>query len=182
MWIFLGVTSLTSIVYLVMTTGESARQSVKQPDLTPKTITKGQVIDAGITLVTADAYGLSCASDTKIEGYHCGFKLAGTPWKSDDASADKPENIIAPYMTVDNVLFMIPGLFTQPVLKKRLADEPPSKFTREQLEERRFTVTCKLKAVEQMKHFKVRWGSTQPFGDRDEAWLGTVTDCKLTGG
>lgn len=182
-WIFLGVTSLMSGVYLTMTTGETARQAVKPESLTPTDLAPGRVIDAGITLITADAFGLSCGSDTKVAGeYHCAFGTNGTAYKSADGAPSKPEQVLSPYMTVDNVLFLIPGLWQQPVLKKRLEDEPPSKFTREQLEERRFTVTCKLKVVEKLQNFKVRWSPTQSWGDRDQAWVGTVTDCKQTGG
>lgn len=182
MWIFLGVTSVMSVIYLVMNTGDTAKNRVKPAQLTPTKLEAGQVIDAGLTLITADATGLSCASDTKIGDYHCGFKADGSSWRTEDGSADKPENVLAPYMTVDNVLFLIPGLFTQPVLDKRLKDEPPGRFTRKELESRRFTVTCKLKAVEELKGFKVRWAPGQGWGNRDAAWVGSVDDCKLTGG
>jgi hypothetical protein len=185
MWIFLGVTSVMSGVYLFATTSSMAIARAKPDTITPppEKLKVGDVIDAGLTLVTADAFGLSCASDTKTPGNaHCGFNAQTTPWKAENDAQGKPENIIAPYMTVDNVLFLIPGLFTQPVLKKRLEDEPPAKFTKEQMEERRFTVTCKLKVEQKFEKFKVRWANGQPWGDRDDAWVGSVSDCKMTGG
>lgn len=179
MWIFLAVTTCMSAVYLVMTTGETARQRAKGVEVTPAELTQGKVLDAAITLVTSDAYGLSCATDAKVGDAHCGFGADTKPWPQ---PGEKPENVIAPYMTVDNVLFLIPGLFTQPVLKKRLDDEPPGKYNKEELETRRFTVTCKMKLEQQLEKFKVRWAPGQPWADKDKAWVGSVTDCKMTGG
>lgn len=182
MWIFLLVTTCMSGVYLYMMTGESARKRAKIEEITPKALAKGQVIDAAITLISADAGRLACASDTKAGSAHCGFKGDQKPWQPAEGETAKPEDVIAPYMTVDNVLFLIPGLFTQPVLKKRLDDEPAGKYSREELENRRFTVTCKLKLEEKFDKFKVRWDVGQPWGDRSDAWFGTVSDCKMTGG
>lgn len=182
MWVFLTVTTCMSFVYLYMHTGESARQRAKVENITPAEIVQGKVIDAAITLITADAHGLSCATDQKVGDYHCGFGADTKPWPKKEGEADKPEHVMSPYMTVDNVLFLIPGLFTQPVLKKRLEDEPPSKFSREELENRRFTVTCKLKPEQKLEKFKVRWAPTQSWGDKESAWVGSVTDCKMTGG
>lgn len=179
MWIFLGVTGVMSAAYLTMTTGEAARKAAQPVFQTPP-LEAGKVIDAAITLVSADAYKLSCASDEQMGQAHCGFKADTTPWKGD--GPNKPEEVIAPYMTADNVLVLIPGLFTQPLLKKRLEDEPPGKYSAEELENRRFTVTCKLKPEKQFSKLKVRWAQGQSWGDRDSAWAGTVTDCKMTGG
>jgi hypothetical protein len=184
MWIFLAVTTCMSGVYLYMMTGESARKRARVEAITPvEQLAAGKVIDAAITLVTADAYGLSCATDQKVGDYHCGFGADTKPWpRKEGEPADKPENVIAPYMTVDNVLFLIPGLFTQPVLKKRLDDEPPGKFSKEELENRRFTVTCKMKLEQQLDKVKVRWAAGQTWGDREKTWVGSVSDCKMTGG
>ncbi|MDW8251754.1 MAG: hypothetical protein RMJ98_20860 [Myxococcales bacterium] len=182
-WIFLLVTTCMSVVYLHMMTGENARRRAKVESITPTTLNAGQVIDAAITLISADAHRLACASDTKVGDAHCAFGADLKPWQSKEGDPPtRPENEIAPYMTVDNVLFLIPGLFTQPVLKKRLEDEPPGKYTRDELESRRFTVTCKLKLEQKFEKFKVRWDVGQPWGDRSDAWFGTVSDCKMTGG
>lgn len=182
MWIFVGVTSVMSVAYLAMTTSETAIKNAKPIVITPTELQQGSVIDAAITLISADAFALACATDAQVGQFSCGFNSEGKPYKRADGEALKPENIIAPYMTVDNVLFLIPGLFTQPVLKKRLEDEPPGKYSREELENRRFTVTCKLKLEQKVEKFKVRWQPNQGWGDRDSAWLGTVSDCKMTGG
>jgi hypothetical protein len=183
MWIFLLVTGCMSGVYIYMMTGETARKRAKVEAITPKELQKGQVIDAAITLISADAGRLSCASDTKVGEAHCGFGADTKPWVAKEGEAPtKPEDVIAPYMTVDNVLLLIPGLFTQPVLKKRLEDEPPGRYTREEMESRRFTVTCKMKLEQQFEKIKVRWDVGQAWGDRPNAWFGTVSDCKMTGG
>ena len=183
MWIFLLVTTCMSGVYLYMMTGENARRRAKVEAITPPTLAAGQVIDAAITLISADAGRLACASDTRAGSAHCAFGADTKPWQPKEGDPPpRPEDVIAPYMTVDNVLFLIPGLFTQPVLKKRLEDEPPGKYSREELESRRFTVTCKLKLEQKFEKFKVRWDVGQSWGDRNEAWFGTVSDCKMTGG
>lgn len=182
MWIFVGVTGLLSAVYLWNTTSERARMNAAPQEITPSQISPGQTVDVAITLISADGYGLSCASDQVVDSAHCGFTKEGDAWKQKGSESMKPEDIISPYMTVDNVLFLIPGLFTQPLLKKRLDDEPPGKFTREEMETRRFTTTCKMKVIEKMSNFKVRWAPNAPWGDRDTAWVGRVSDCKMTGG
>lgn len=166
-----------------MMTGEYARKRAKVEAITPVELKKDLVIDAAITLISADAGRLACASDIEAGEAHCAFGGDTKPWAAKEGkSAGKPEDVVAPYMTVDNVLFLIPGLFTQPVLKKRLDDEPPGKFTKEELENRRFTVTCKLKLEQKFENFKVRWDVGQSWGDRKDAWFGRVSDCKMTGG
>lgn len=183
MWIFLVVTTCMSLVYLYLNTGAGAMARVKPDAITPPELTQGKVIDAAITLVTADALRLACASDQKVGDAHCAFGADGKAWVRKEGDApDQPSQIISPYMTVDNVLFLIPGLFTQPVLKKRLDDEPPGKFSKDELEQRRFTVTCKMKLEQPIEKFKVRWDTNQPWADRDKAWVGTVSDCRMTGG
>lgn len=183
MWIFLLVTTSMSGVYLYMMTGEHARKRAKIEEITPAKLEKDQVIDAAITLISADAGRLACASDTSAGGAHCAFGADTKPWVTKEGEPPtSPADIVSPYMTVDNVLFLIPGLFTQPVLKERLNDEPPGKFSKEEMENRRFTVTCKLKLEQKFEKFKVRWDVGQAWADRSDAWFGRVSDCKMTGG
>ncbi len=178
MWIFVAVTGLLSAYYLWSTMGEAARARAKPVEVTPAELKVGQVVDIAITLISADSIGLSCGSDQAVDGARCAFKQSGER----QTEPIKPEDVIAPYMTSDNVLVMVPGLFTQPVLKKRVEDEPPTKFTREEMEVRRFVTTCKFKPVDRLKNFKVRWQPTAGWGDKDSAWVGRVTDCRMTGG
>lgn len=182
MWIFLAVTTSMSLVYLYLMTGSTAAARVKPEQITPQDLAPGKTIDAAITLITADAVRLGCASDQKLGAAHCAYGADTKPFALPEGEKVAPEQVIVPYMTVDNVLVLIPGLFTQPVLKKRLDDEPPGKYTGDEAENRRFTVTCKLKIEQKFEKFKVRWDTKQSWGDRDQAWAGTVSECKMTGG
>ena len=180
-WIFLAVTGVMSAFYLYQYTGPTAYERAPMRQFVPPDTKVGQTLpDVGITLITADALRLACASDQVVNGQHCAFKASGEPWGSES----NPENVMMPYMTVDNVLFLVPGLWEQPVLKKRLQDEPPSKYSIAELEERRFTARCALDIVGEMKDFKVRWDNPPrgQWGPRDHAMIGKVKNCKITGG
>jgi hypothetical protein len=176
MKVFLAVTGFMSVLYLGLHTGEQTRKGVKTFG-TPPDLETGKMVDVSITLITADASGLACSSDQQIGPMHCAFKADGRPWPKEEGEAGSPENIIAPYMTVDNTLFLVPGLWTEPALAKRLVEEPPTKFDREQL--RRFNANCKMKVEGKMNSFKVRWQPGTPWGDRDAAWVGRLSGCTL---
>ena len=49
--------------------------------------------------------------------------------------------VVAPYKTTDDVMFLVPGLFSDPALQKRLEIDPP-KF---ELEHMRFVAHCKMR-------------------------------------
>jgi hypothetical protein len=179
MWIFLGVTSLMSVVYLYKTTPLGPVSTSWNP--TPAVHTAGETIDLALTLVTADAFGLACSSDGNFDGAHCAFDKGGEPWKPKAGETPKPADVLMPYMTVDNVLFVIPGLWEQPILKKRLEDEPPARIPVEERENHRFTASCKMKVDKKIEGFQVRWAPTGAWSPRDSAWIGRVSDCKITG-
>lgn len=179
MKVFLAVTGVMSVVYLALTTGDHTNHRPK-PVTTAADLATGKEIDVSITLITPDSTRLACASDTAVGNYHCQYKANGTtPWPKDGTDADKPENVLVPYMTADNVLFLVPGLWTDPQLVKRLADEPPSKSI-DPDDFIRFNANCKLKVDQKMSNFKVRWQTTTPWGDRDSAWIGHASECKIT--
>jgi hypothetical protein len=170
--VFVGVTALMSVVYLYKMTGITSLPG-GAPRETPAQLAAGVAYEVSLTLITADSDGLSCATEQTSKDAHCEFKADGKP---NDLSKDK-KDIISPYMTVDNVLFLIPGLWQEPALQKRLAAEPPNKFSRDQLN--RFTVHCKLTPEVQFKNFKVRWAKNQAWANRPLAWMGRVQDCKV---
>ena len=136
-----------------------------------RSLAAGRSIPVSLTLVTADAHDLGCASDDTVAGARCAFDKDGNPWSGAGA-----EPTLAPYMTVDNVLFLIPDLWKEPALAKRLADDPPNVHRDKQ---RRFTANCKLTAAEKAKHFYVRWLPTADWAHTPEAWVGKLTDCKI---
>ena len=131
----------------------------------------GKSIPVSITLVTADERDLACAGDDEVAGARCAFVKDGSPWSE---AATKP--VLAPYMTVDNVLFLVPDLWSEPALARRLASDPPS-VNRELL--RRFTAKCDMKVVGKAKGFYVRWEPAADWGHRDEAWVGTISGCSI---
>ncbi|WP_373045185.1 hypothetical protein [Vulgatibacter sp.] len=134
-------------------------------------IAAGKKIPVSITLVTADANDLACAGNDEVGGARCAFDEDGKPWAD---AGEKP--VLAPYMTVDNVLFLIPDLWKEPALAKKLAADPPS-IDRERL--RRFTAKCELEAVEKAKSFYVRWVPTMEWQHNREAWVGRIAGCSI---
>jgi len=131
----------------------------------------GKTIPVSITLVTADARDLACASDMEVGGARCAFREDGSPWAE---AGQKP--VLAPYMTVDNVMFLIPDLWSEPALARRLAADPPN-VARNQL--RRFTAKCQLQAIDKAKDFYVRWEPQMEWSLTREAWVGTISSCSV---
>ena len=172
--VFLAVTTVMSAAYLYATTGEHTKKNARTVQ-TPSEVAPGKTVELTITLVTADASGLACANDSKVGAARCAFMGDGSPFPKDETA---PKDIIAPYMTADNILFLIPGLWEEPALAKRLVEEPPEKFERDQL--RRFNATCKFTAEQKLQNFKVRWQTGAGWGDKPEpATVGRISDCKL---
>lgn len=131
-------------------------------------------IMARITLVTSDREDLACASLRTIKDLGCSFETA------EKARLPAPAHPLAPYMTEDHQMFLLPGLFEQPSLKKRYESEPPTAATRETL--RRFTAVCKLRLVEKIGGVQVRWVQNQPFSAADNnAWVAKPIACKVEG-
>ncbi len=167
---FLVVTGVLSVAYLGLNTGDKgARSQAVLPSFSA-----GKTMDTSITLITADAAGLSCASDEAVGNAHCAFKYDGKPWPKGEG-----EEIIAPYMTVDNQFLLVADLFKDPALQKRLQEEPPNQAKREEL--RRFNANCKLRIDQKLTKLKVRWQPWAGWGDQNgENWVGHVSDCNVT--
>lgn len=135
-------------------------------------IGEGKTVPVDITLVTADVNDLACAADFTVDGARCAFDRDGQPWK------DGPKGgLLAPYMTVNNVLLLVPDLFSEPAIAQRLAEEPPEGKPRNSL--RRFTASCQLHAIRKVKDFYVRWTPTANWGHRTDAWVGRISDCTI---
>ncbi|MES1208463.1 MAG: hypothetical protein ABUS79_21195 [Pseudomonadota bacterium] len=134
---------------------------------------RGSTVQAEITLVTSDRDDLACASDKAVGPYRCEFRAPGTPWPDAFAPVDK----LAGYYTLDRKLYVIPGLFEQPALAKRYADEEQRHLAREQ--RARFVATCQLKLVDRFKDFQTRWLKGGEWNHQDEAWVATPSDCQV---
>ena len=163
--------ALISIVYLYKNTRYRGPTGPFVNAATP-TLTAGVETEISITLITADSTGLACGSQTGLGNARCAFDQA------DKAQQPAPsaDDTILPYMTVDNVLILAAGLWQQPPLLARLADEPPGKFTREHLS--RFHVDCRFKPEKKVPTFRTRWAPDGAWTSHTDAWLGSVVSCK----
>jgi hypothetical protein len=119
-----------------------------------RTFKTGEDIDVSITLVSTDAKALACWSAQDPNGRHCEFESPSQRW-SKAASPGRPpgQDLLAPYKTTDDILFLVPGLWLEPALARRLTIDPPD-FSREHI---RFVANCKMHLEGEMQNFEVRW-------------------------
>jgi hypothetical protein len=129
----------------------------------------GDVVDAPLTLTTADRDQLACALDRPVGPWRCAFTASGQP-----AGVSRP---LAPYLTTTRALYLIPGLFEQPALAARLREEPPEDRPPESL--RRFVALCRVRLREPVDAVRVRWASRSAFGPEERAWAAEPLDCKV---
>ena len=127
---------------------------------------------AAITLVTSDRTDLDCVSRKGIQGYNCGFSTEIISWQGDE------QNKLKPYYTVDRHLYLIPGLFLDPAVAKRLQAEPPNK-PREQL--KRFTARCQIKVIGKLTGVRTRWLVNTAWSNPEDIDVATASDCKVEG-
>ncbi len=129
--------------------------------------------DASITLVTSDRDDLACASEQSFGRYRCEFRAPGVAWPNPPAPADR----LAPYYTVDQKLYVIPGLFEQPPLAARYTAEEPHKLPRQQRP--RFAATCHLEVVGQVRNLQTRWVKNGDWGRQEEAPVAIASGCHI---
>lgn len=133
----------------------------------------GLVVDAPITLITSDRENLSCALPRWIGRYRCEFQSPKRPWPG----PLPPGDLLAPYDTVQQQMFLIPGLFEQPSLVARYAREPPAGLPRDRLT--RFVVHCKLRLMERVDEFQARWSLDWPWGPQAGVWVAEPVSCSV---
>jgi hypothetical protein len=133
-----------------------------------------------ITLITADAHRLNCASDTTLEGQHCGFNASKHPWPRAPGELldDNDFNVIQPYRTADtNALILVSGLWAQPELALRVHREPPSYYdVKKQL---RFVAYCKVHFVGELKDVALRWDTGAKWLPEPKAMVAKALSCTL---
>lgn len=162
---------------LIYMLGAPAEQGRPKPPPTP-TYKIGQELETDITLVSTDARALACASDEEIDGRHCEFESSAPPKRwGKPLSKELPPNqaVLAPYKTTDEVMFLVPGLFSEPALVERLKVDPPS-FGQEHI---RFTAHCKMKIVGKMAKFDTRWQPNGQWYPASNVYVGTVSGCSV---
>ena len=150
----------------------------RRPASAPRSFTEGQDVDVAITLVTSDARSLSCSRAEEINGRHCEFASHTERWNKPSSSGkDSPKDILAPYKTTDDILLLIPGLFSEQALRERLAIDPPNAA-----EHIRFVANCKLHVEGKVKEIDVRWATNGQWQTQNDAWYGPVSGCWLSDG
>jgi hypothetical protein len=115
-----------------------------------------------ITLIRDDRKNLACASDKTFGPVRCGYHLNGQPA---GASAAEDPNVLQPFNTIKNELFLAAGLWQSPILIGTLPAE-------------RFTVVCNYHVVGVLKAVSLRWSPTGNFNPVDQSVaVGTLSDC-----
>jgi hypothetical protein len=117
-----------------------------------------------ITLVRDDKDGLACASNLDFGGVRCGYAANGAPL-GDKGPA--PSQLLQPFNTVKNELFVGAGLWDSKGLPKTLPTE-------------RFTVVCNYRVVGVAKSMSLRWGQKASFDPlKHSVAVGTLSDCVI---
>src|SRR4051812_23934218 len=133
-----------------------------------------------LTVVTADAAALTCASTQEFEGRHCAMKSENEVWPRDPAAPldDNKANIIQPYRTwLDNKLIMVSGVWSHPSVAYRLHQEPPGNLPTDKLA--RFVVECQAHFPGQMEKPVLRWQPGQPWGTGAATMVAIPAGCKV---
>jgi len=140
----------------------------------------GVEADVEITLITADAKRLSCASDTEIDGVHCAFGTNKRPWRRTPNAPfdDNDANVIQPYRTADtNVLILASGLWAQPEIAMRLHREPPNLADIDK--HLRFVAYCRVRFVGELEKVNTRWDTAGKWTEEPKAMVAKPLRCTL---
>lgn len=172
--IVLGLLGANLVVYWTS-------QNTKAPRKSPPAVTYavGQEIDVAITLVSTDAKALACASASEVAGRHCELEASNPEraWsKSLSQELPAEQRVLAPYKTTEDLMFLIPGLFSEPALIERLKIDPPV-FG---IEHSRFTAHCKLRILGKVPKLTVRWAPSGPWYPATNVFVGSASDCTVS--
>ncbi|MFC1642646.1 hypothetical protein ACFL5O_08165 [Myxococcota bacterium] len=134
----------------------------------------GDELEGPITLVASDRDDLDCAWSRSVGQFRCEFESPGRRWGDPPA----PDKTLAPYYTLDRRFFLIPGLFENPSVAARYAQEPPGGVARNRL--RRFVARCRLRLVERAKGVQVRWLRAGEWGSGPSGWVAQAMSCSVS--
>ena len=117
-----------------------------------------------ITLIRDDKKNLACASEKIFTGVHCGYHANNQPWGT---TPETDPQVLQPFNTVKNELFLAAGLWQSPILQEPLPKE-------------RFTVVCNYHVLGVLKAVSLRWSATGNFSPVDQSVaVGNLTDCVI---
>jgi hypothetical protein len=140
----------------------------------------GQKSKLILTVVTADANALTCASTQSFEGKHCAFKSESEPWPREPQAPfdDNKATIIQPYRTwLDNKLILVSGVWAQPSLAMRVHREPPGNLSPDKLA--RFTAECQVHFAGKMDKPALRWAPGQSWGNEQPTMVAVADECHV---
>jgi hypothetical protein len=134
----------------------------------------GGVMEATLTLVTADKHDLSCALEVSIGGHRCDYpRPPATPGRPVTGAG------LQPFVALDGTMFLVANLFGEPAVARRYAQEPPQRKARAQL--RRFTARCRLHLLQQVDTAFVRFGPSAAWGPVPKLWVAEPLECRVSG-
>lgn len=133
----------------------------------------GTIIEAPVTLITADRDALECAYGHAVGKYRCAYSAPDIHWQDAPAPADT----LTQYLTTDRRLILIAGLFQQPALAARYAKEPPTSVNTRRL--KRFTARCQVRLLEKVHAFNTRWSKDGDWENNQDAWVAEPVDCTV---
>ncbi|MBX3131390.1 MAG: hypothetical protein KF718_32025 [Polyangiaceae bacterium] len=141
---------------------------------------EGNTSNVRLTLITADASLLFCASDQSVDGAKCAFRTEAEQWPVDPAAAldDNKKNVIQPYRTFpDNKLILVAGLWAEPNMALRNHREPSAGVQSTKLA--RFIASCDVKFVGKLDAPKLRWNPGGPWQSEGAAMVARPVNCAL---
>lgn len=161
----------------------SALGNLFEPAEPPPTDTNawqpGATATIRLTVVTADAASLTCASTQSFEGKHCAYKSESEVWPREPGAPldDNKANVIQPYRTwLDNKLILVSGVWSHPSVAMRLHKEPPGNLPTDKLA--RFVVECKVHFPGKMDKPVLRWQPGQSWNTEQATMVAISDDCR----
>lgn len=168
-----------ALVVIPMSALGNLFEPAEPPPTDTSTWVPGAKATVRLTVVTADAASLTCASPETFEGRHCAYKTESEIWPRDPQAPldDNKATIIQPYRTwLDNKLILVSGVWSHPAVVMRLHREPPSNLPSDKLA--RFVIECKVHFAGKMEKPALRWQPTQNWGTEQATPVAISDDCK----
>jgi hypothetical protein len=134
----------------------------------------GEHVSLQITLITSDRHELACGLDHPVAGLRCAFGADGQPV----TPAPEKGQLLAPYMTPDRRLLLVPALFEQPALSARYDREVPTGRPRQRL--KRFVATCQMELLAKVPQAKVRFGKRGNWDQISDVWVARPASCTVS--
>jgi hypothetical protein len=126
---------------------------------------RGDVVETALTVVPDDATRLSCEQPWAWESYRCEF----TEGEHRFSPPPEPEKRIQPFVSLDRVVYLVPGLFSEPHVAKFAATVPRS---------HRFTVRCRIRLLTRTHDARIRFDPSGAWETPKESlWIAEPVSC-----